>query len=129
MTKQEQLKELYLKNNLEQEDVFILEKGGKKIPIITRTGVQKIQSNNSISIQYDLIYHSPDLKTAVIKAKGHMGNSVIETFGEVSEKNNKNDYPIAMAEKRALSRCVLTLSGFYQLGVFGEDEADDFKSK
>lgn len=129
MTKQEQLKELYLKNNLEQEDVFILEKGGKKIPIITRTGVQKIQSNNGITVQYDLIYHSQDLKTAVIKAKGYMGTSVIETFGEVNVKNNINDYPIAMAEKRALSRCVLTLSGFYQLGVFAEDESDEFKKK
>jgi len=31
-----------------------------------------------------------------------------------------------MAEKRALSRCVLKMVGFYQLGVFGEDEADAF---
>jgi hypothetical protein len=32
-----------------------------------------------------------------------------------------------MAEKRALSRAVLKLTGFYQLGVFGEDESEDFK--
>jgi len=32
-----------------------------------------------------------------------------------------------MAEKRAMSRVVLKLSGFYALGVFGEDESDDFK--
>ena len=32
-----------------------------------------------------------------------------------------------MAEKRALSRAVLKVTGFYELGVFGEDESDDFK--
>ena len=35
-----------------------------------------------------------------------------------------------MAEKRAKSRIVLMLAGFYEHGIFGEDEADDFsKSK
>ena len=33
---------------------------------------------------------------------------------------------MAMAEKRAMSRAVLKLVGLYELGVFGEDEADDF---
>jgi len=34
-----------------------------------------------------------------------------------------------MAEKRAMSRAVLKLTGFYDLGVFGEDESEDFKKK
>jgi hypothetical protein len=38
-----------------------------------------------------------------------------------------NAYPVAMAEKRAMSRAVLKLTGFYSLQVFGEDEADEFK--
>ena len=36
-------------------------------------------------------------------------------------------YVAEMAEKRALSRAVLKLTGFYELGVFGEDESEDFK--
>ena len=32
-----------------------------------------------------------------------------------------------MAEKRAMSRAVLKLTGFYELGVFGEDESESFK--
>jgi hypothetical protein len=32
-----------------------------------------------------------------------------------------------MAEKRALSRVVLKLTKLYALGVFGEEEAEDFK--
>ena len=34
-----------------------------------------------------------------------------------------------MAEKRALARAVLKLCGAYKHGVYGEDEADDFKQK
>ena len=56
-----------------------------------------------------------------------MGDKVIETFGEAAPMNNQNGYPVAMAEKRSMSRCVLKLAGFYEHGVFSEDEADDFK--
>ena len=38
-------------------------------------------------------------------------------------------FPVAMAEKRAMSRAVLKLTGFYELGVFGEDESESFKRK
>ena len=31
-----------------------------------------------------------------------------------------------MAEKRAMSRIVLKLTGFYALGIFGQDESEDF---
>jgi hypothetical protein len=38
-------------------------------------------------------------------------------------------YVMEMAEKRAMSRAVLKLTGFYELGVFGEDESEDFKKQ
>ena len=56
-----------------------------------------------------------------------MGDKVIQTFGESSPQNTTNAYPVAMAEKRAMSRAVLKLTGFYELGGFGEYESDDFK--
>ena len=34
-----------------------------------------------------------------------------------------------MAEKRAMSRCVLKLTGFYELGVYGEDEVNEIEKK
>ena len=55
--------------------------------------------------------------------------SFIESYGEASPENNRMGYPVAMAEKRALSRVVLKAAGFYALGVYGEDEADDFKDR
>ena len=38
-------------------------------------------------------------------------------------------YVAEMAEKRAMSRAVLKLTGFYELGVFGEDESESFKKQ
>ena len=46
------------------------------------------------------------------------------------EKGNTTTwYVMEMAEKRAMSRAVLKLTGFYELGVFGEDESEDFKKE
>lgn len=47
----------------------------------------------------------------------------VETFGESAPNNNKNAYNVAMAEKRALSRAVLKLSGLYAVpGLMSMDE-------
>ena len=57
----------------------------------------------------------------------------IQTFGSAIKGTNFKDgncnswYVAEMAEKRAMSRAVLKLTGFYELGVFGEDESDSFK--
>jgi len=119
---QERLRKLYKENNLSQEDTFIMERGGKKIPIITRSGIEKIQANNGIHVKYELVYHSEDLKTCVIKAMASMGSNYIETFAEANPANCKNEYPIMTCEKRAMGRAVLKLARFYELGVFSEGE-------
>ena len=124
-TKQEILNRLFIENNLTDEDYF----KHKFYTIITRSGIDKIQASNDIRICYKLIYNSPDTKCVIIKATATMGDKVIETFGEAAPMNNQNSYPIAMAEKRAMSRAVLKLTGFYELGVFGEDESEEFKKK
>ena len=122
-TKQEILNRLFVENNLTDEDYF----KHKFYTIITRSGIDKIQASNSISISYELIYNSVDTKAIIIKAVAKMGDKTIETFGEAAPMNNSNSYPVAMAEKRAISRACLKLAGFYQNNVFGEDEADAFK--
>lgn len=118
----ERLKRLFEDNDLLPEDVMKLELGGKKIPIILRTGIDKIQARNGIDVTYELLYHSPELKTAIMKATGTKGERKIETFAEVSPSNCKSPYPIMICEKRAMSRAVLKLAGFYELGAFGEGE-------
>ncbi len=131
-TKRDFLNGLVKDNDLVlEEDIFKLQLGGKSIPIITRTGIEKIQYSNRIHIDYEVVSMLPDF--VVIKATATMkqGDDTIkvETFGEASAKNTKQGYPVAMAEKRSLSRAVLKISGAYKFGVFGEDESDDFKRK
>ena len=122
-TQKETLRRLFIENNLVKEDVF----KHKFYTIITRAGIDKIQAANNIDIWYNLEYNSDDTKCVIIKAHAKMGDKEIQTFGEAAPMNNSNGYPVAMAEKRAMSRAVLKLAGFYQLGVFSEDESDDFK--
>jgi len=128
MDNKERMNGLFKEYALTKDDWF----KHKHYVIITRSGIDKIQARAGIDIDYDLIHHTPDCKTAIVKATAVMNADTedevnLQTFGEVSPDNNKNAYPIAMAEKRAMSRAVLKLAGFYESGAFGEDEAEDFK--
>tara|TARA_R110001606_G_scaffold55242_1_gene134784 strand:+ start:310 stop:714 length:405 start_codon:yes stop_codon:yes gene_type:complete len=127
-TKNDMLRELFVANGLiKGEDTHELKFGSKGTTIITRTGIEKIQFHNNISVEYNVEKMEPEF--VVIRAYATKGNVRIETFGEASPSNTKQSYPVAMAEKRALSRAVLKITGFYKYGVFGEDESDDFKRK
>ena len=121
--KKERLGELYKKYGLTEDDYF---KSPQGWVIITRSGIDAIQSKAKIKINFEEVVIERDF--AVIKAKATYGDNYIETYGEADKKTNcKNSYVVAMAEKRSMSRAVLKLTGFYELGVFGEDEADNFK--
>ena len=99
--KTEKLKALYEKYELSKDDVF----KHQHYIIITRSGIAEV------------------------------GDNSIQTFGSALKGTNHRDgncntwYVMEMAEKRAMSRAVLKLTGFYELGVFGEDESEDFKRK
>ena len=126
MNKQK-LKDLYEKYNLEKDDFF----KHQHYTIITRQGIDKIQAVEKIFINYDVIRCEPNY--AVFKAIASKGATTIETFGSALKGANYKDgttnsyYVAEMAEKRAMSRAVLKLTGFYELGVFGEDESESFK--
>ena len=128
----EKLLELYKKYDLQKEDVY----KHQHYVIITRQGIEKIQAKENIKIAYQVI--KCETNFAVIKATAFLNVEPIytcETFGSALKGTNYKDgncnswYVAEMAEKRALSRAVLKLTGFYELGVFGEDESEDFKKK
>ena len=130
-SKKEFLTELVKDNDLNtEEDIFRMPLGGKQVAIITRTGIEKIQYNNHIEVKFEWIMMQKDF--AVIKAIATKGDVFIETFGSAlygQGGNCRSNYIAEMAEKRALARAVLKLSGAYKYGVFGEDESDDFKGE
>jgi len=138
------LADLYKKYSLTKDDYY----KHKHYTIITRQGIDKIQACEKIKIEYDVIKCEKDF--AVIKANANVGDYKVQTFGSAlygekilvtSEWNGKEItkwkdtgttqtyYVMEMAEKRAMSRAVLKLTGFYELGVFSEDESEDFKKE
>ena len=127
--KTEKLKALYEKYELSKDDVF----KHQHYIIITRSGIDKIQASENIKINYDVV--NCESHFAVVKANAEVGDNSIQTFGSALKGTNHRDgncntwYVMEMAEKRAMSRAVLKLTGFYELGVFGEDESEDFKRK
>jgi hypothetical protein len=131
-TQHQALKRMYLENGLAPDDIFIIErrqKSGKisKIPTIKRTGIEKIMSRHNITIAYEPIVMDLENKTVVLKAVANMkvGKSDVKnvmSHGEASPDNNRNPYPVAMAEKRAKSRVTLMLVGGYKHGLYSEDE-------
>lgn len=92
--------------------------------IVTRAGIDYLQAKLDITVDFMPVYAWSDASEAryVVQADGFMDKRRVTSYGEVSAKNNTNPYPVAMAEKRALSRVVLKLVGMYELGVMGEDE-------
>ena len=123
----EKLKDLYKKYGLDKSDVF----KHQHYVIITRSGIDKIQAQAAIHIEYDVI--NCEANFCVVKARAAAGDKNIQTFGSALKGTSHKDgncntwYVMEMAEKRAMSRAVLKLTGFYELGVFGEDESEDFK--
>ncbi len=121
----ERITELYKKYELTKEDVF----KHQHYLIITRSGIEKIQAIEKIDVNYDVI--KCETNFAAVKAY----NDKLQTFGSAikgesfKDGNTNSWYVLEMAEKRALSRLVLKQTGFYELGVFAEDESEDFKRK
>ena len=121
------LVDLYKKYDLTKDDVY----KHQHYVIITRQGIDKIQAIEQISIDYEVIQCEPNF--SVFKANAEKEGKKIQTFGSALKGTNFKDgncnswYVAEMAEKRAMSRAVLKLTGFYELGVFGEDESDSFK--
>lgn len=122
MNNYDTLKTLVKQYEIPKTDLFLMRLGGKEIPIITRTGIEKIQAKDGMTITYKLENISPDHKYVIIKAIAMKGNVLMESYGEANPANCKQSYPVAIAEKRAKARVVLMMSGFYREGMYSEDE-------
>ena len=123
----ETLKELYRKYDLTKEDFF----KHQHYTIISRSGVEKIMAMENIAVTYQVVKVKKDF--AVIKAIATKDNNKIETFGsalkgDFKTGNTQTWYVAEMAEKRAMARGVLKMTGFYKYNVKSEDESEDFRS-
>jgi len=97
------------------------------------TWVVKHKALERVAAEVGIVWEKPELKVCdmaagliAILVGGKLGEHVEYSFGEASPKNNKNAYPIAMAEKRAKDRVILKLLAAHG-DLYSEEEADDFK--
>ena len=122
----EKLIELYKHYELTSDDIF----KHQHFTIITRSGINKIEAKEKIFIDYEVV--KCETNFAVVKANASKEGTKIQTFGSAlkgagfKDGNTNSWYVIEMAEKRSMSRAVLKLTGFYELGVFGIDESEEF---
>ena len=139
-TKQETLKRLFLENGLVKDDVY---KDPRGFACIKREGIDKIVAKQNIQVAYEPVNMTreinPDTKVVttwvVVRVTASMRTGTGEhdvrnvmTFGEASDDNlvgGGKKFPVAMAEKRGMSRAVLKICGLYAQGVKGQDEMDN----
>ena len=122
----EKITQKYLHYGLDKNDVF----KHQHYVIITRSGIEKIQAIENINIWYEVVKSEKDF--AAVKATANKKGVTLETFGSALKGGFKDGncntwYVLEMAEKRAMSRAILKMTGFYELGCFGEDESEEFK--
>jgi hypothetical protein len=96
------------------------------------TWVVKHKALERVAVEVGIVWLRPSVqlcdlaaKTAVICAFGKLGEREEWSFGEASPANNKNSYPVAMAEKRARDRVILKLLVTHG-ALYSESEADEF---
>ena len=96
-------------------------------PVVLHKACEKIAA------LYEIVFDVPTMYAQDIKSKevamcvvGHMGDKTEWATGEAAPYNNKNNYPFAMAEKRAKDRVILKLVGLHG-DVYSQSEADEFR--
>jgi len=94
--------------------------------------VVKHKALERVAVEVGIVWLRPSVqvcdlanKIAVICAFGKLGEREEWSFGEASPANNKNSYPMAMAEKRARDRVILKLLVTHG-ALYSEAEADEF---
>jgi hypothetical protein len=127
------LRHLCQENGLSTADLWQHKQSGNWI--MSKAGAEKVQGLHNIDIDLEVCGAGIDFaivkvtatRTAQGEGKATTKKLTIRTLGSANPKNCSGmSYYAEMAEKRATVRAVLKLMGFSKLGVYGEEEADDF---
>lgn len=72
----------------------------------------------------ELVFCDVSKNQVVVLVTGHCNDITEWSYGEATPQNNKNNYPFAMAEKRAKDRVILKLLGFHG-DIYTDSEVDE----
>jgi len=97
------------------------------------TWVVKHKALERVAAEQGIVFEEPkylpdsDVKQGfvTILVTGRLKEARVWAFGEAGPKNNKNSYPVAMAEKRGKDRVILKLLDIHG-SLYSEAEADEF---
>tara|TARA_A100001015_G_scaffold280261_1_gene342260 strand:- start:1070 stop:1642 length:573 start_codon:yes stop_codon:yes gene_type:complete len=81
--------------------------------IIKHLEVEKLAANFNVQTTIELVDCNLPKSCCVVKAIATYNGNKYESFGEVSPLNNDFNYPVAVAEKRAVDRAVLKALGIH----------------
>ena len=94
--------------------------------IIKHLEVEGLAQHYNIETNIDLVHCDLDKDVAVVKAVALHKTKKFITLGEASPKNNQFDYPVAIAEKRAVDRAILKALGIHG-NVYSDQEMPNEK--
>lgn len=98
--------------------------------VVKNWAVSMIATALGITFDPPQIVHSdPVTGTVIILVTGRdQSGKTLWSFGEATKHNNKNNYPFAMAEKRAKGRVTLNFADKFGL-IYTEDDVADPTSR
>ena len=94
--------------------------------IIKHLEVEGLAQHYNIETNIDLVHCDLNKDVAVVKAIALHKTKKFITLGEASPKNNQFDYPVAIAEKRAVDRAILKALGIHG-NVYSDQEMPNEK--
>ena len=118
------IKELSKKYNLTKDDYW--QESRSKKWIISHDACEKIADMEGIIFGPPQILNSEQNFVRMV-ISGKKGEVLMWSVGEADNKNCKNLYFGAMAEKRGKDRVILKLINAYEYGIYSDVEADNFQ--
>lgn len=95
--------------------------------IMKHWAVERLAAHKKVTLDRpEIITSDPTNKTAVICVVGHYNDCTEWSIGEAAPYNTTQQYPFAMAEKRAKDRVVLKLLNLHG-EVFSDQESDEWR--
>lgn len=131
-TLDEHIKKAFMDLGFTEDDIrngcWLLERNDKPIAwICLHKFLERVAQVAGITFDEPKVFNLEPTELAIY-VNGHKGDFSAWAIGEASQKNCKNDYRWAMAEKRAKDRVILKLLGVAG-DMYSEEEADDFKKE
>ena len=115
------------KYQLSGEDFWQLKVGGKQQWIIKHNAMERVALAEKMQWWLEVLSFAPDVVVKATVFQPSTGNKM-ESLGEASAKTTKQSFLYAMAEKRAVDRCVLKLLNAHAY-LYTDADADEFKAE